>query len=340
MKTEPKKVLFLSDTDPNIEFNDCFKNNGFIVTHIGKKLGHLPDKPILRQFNYLIIALKGIFLRKHYDVVFFWQQYIGIYYLLFSFLFRFQLKPCFLFYVIYKPPKNIILNKIKLNIFVFLLNQNILKKVFFFSKSDLIYKKINREKKVFIKFASYNNYIEKNFTDCLKTDYIFSGGDSNRDYTSLAEIACHFSKEKFVVACTKRDAVLFKKAANIEVYTDSYGDKFSEHIINSKAVIIPLLNPDVVSGQLVILQALQAGKIVFLSNNNFLWDWIDTSSTKKFIIPYTCYEDLEQFLKKTSKELKKCAQLSREYYLNNFSSISMYQHLINEIHSILQKVSL
>ena len=336
MKIDSKKILFLSDTDLEHELFDTFKENDLDITHIGKKLGHLPDKTFFRHLNYLMIAIKGILYRKNYDIVFFWQQYIGYYHLFISTFIRAWLKPCLLFYVIYKPYKNTIWNKIKFNMFHFLLNKNILKKAIFFSKSDLLYKKISQDKKALIKLASYDNFIENNykFNTNSDTGYFFSGGTSNRDYKVFAKIASHFNKEKFVVACTENDAALLKNIANIDIYTDSYGENFSSLIINSKAVIIPILDPNVVSGQLVVIKALQAGKIVFISENNFLWDWVNKEATKKFIIPFSCFEDIELFLNMTNFELEKYSQLSREYYINELSTKSMYKKLINEINKI------
>lgn len=339
MKPNPVKVLFLSDTGLNKDLLDSFETNNIAVHHIGKTMGHLPSKTLFRHWNYFILAIKGVLLRKNYDVIFFWQQYIGYYYLFISIFFCFNLRPCLLSYVIYNPHKKPLIDQIKSCFLYFLLSRKTMKKAVFFSRSDQLFKKITSRRKVIIKLAHYNNYIENNLANMEHAGYLFSGGASNRDYKALADIASYFTKETFIVACTSEDSAPLKNAPNISFHTDAYGDKFSRYILNSKAVIIPLLDPDVVSGQLVVVQALQAGKIVFISTNNFLWDWVEKSKTKKFIIPYDSLEDIELLLKKSDKELAECYRLSRQYYLDEFSTKSMYQQLIDEIHTINTTVS-
>lgn len=109
--------------------------------------------------------------------------------------------------------------------------------------------------------------------------YIFSTGRSNRDYDFLVnavtgsgyslKIACEWSHD------TDDD--------NIEIIHNCYGKEMGEVMRGASVVCIPLHDIHLSSGQLVILQAFQAGIPVIVTRNTSVTDYV-TDGYDGFVI--------------------------------------------------------
>lgn len=334
------KALLLSDIIADDDMVNIFLEKNILLINLGKRLGNLPDKILYRHLHYFIIAFKGLINSHKFDIIIFWQQYIGIYYLLLSFLIFNTNRPCILFYVIYKPLKNRLLNKIKFFIFKFSLRRSICKMTIFLSDQDHLYNKIPNCKKSIIQLTTFSEFIESNhhFNIDFNSGYFFSGGASNRNYDDLIDTAKLMPDHHFAIACSPKCISNRNIPHNLTIYTEAYGDNFDKLLINSKAIILPLKNHKILSGQLVLLKALQAGRIVFISRNCFIKNWLHHSIINKGVI---LMNDINQIMKffnnKSEIELVKISAFNRKFYENHFSTNSVYVEIAKATQSILQQ---
>lgn len=100
---------------------------------------------------------------------------------------------------------------------------------------------------------------------------IFSTGRSNRDYDFLIK-ALSGTRYHAKIACEWTAAT---DDANTEIVHDCYGEKMLETMKVADVVCIPLADTEISSGQLVILQAFQAGKPVIVTRNSSAHDYIN-----------------------------------------------------------------
>ena len=324
-----KSLLYVHDGKYDYTLEKYITHKGMYLYQVNRKVS-ISMSSLLRHLHYFYLAALAITKRKYFDGIIIWQQYIAIYYCLLSYLFPFHYKPLVSAYVIFKRSKKSWLTILKRFFFLLAFNSRFVDKVIFFNKNDCIYSKL--EKRLYIPFTKKKSeYIEKRIADIdSEASYFFSGGASNRDY-SILEVLPMLKKIHIKIACLEKE----KKdihAPQIEYITNAYNDEFDDLILGCRAVIIPLLYPDVASGQIVILKALQAGKCIFISRNNFLEDWLPVEKTEDFIFTFTSSNELNELLCRfSSNELKERGIKARRYFLQNFSQEAFYSSLVSAI---------
>lgn len=110
--------------------------------------------------------------------------------------------------------------------------------------------------------------------ETVKGDYVFSTGRSNRDYDFLTE-ALSKTGVKVRIACGGYVYNGDADTQNVDVLQSCYGKDMLEEMGHSFCVVIPLQDTHISSGQLVILQAMQLGKPVIVTENDTAKDYID-----------------------------------------------------------------
>ena len=103
--------------------------------------------------------------------------------------------------------------------------------------------------------------------------YYLSAGRSNRDYDFLVR-SWPEGEHLHIVCDNGLQTGNGEKGADIQVLTHCYQEEFLAEIANCRAVVIPLQNENISSGQLVILQALMMGKPVIVTRNAAIGDYI------------------------------------------------------------------
>jgi glycosyltransferase involved in cell wall biosynthesis len=115
---------------------------------------------------------------------------------------------------------------------------------------------------------------------------------------------------------------------NLELISDRINDDFRALIIASKAVIMPIVDPNVMSGHLVSIQAMQSSKPVFISRNNFIREWIGDLDDVSFLEMYDTLESLRDILLSLDdKALQKKGAEGRRYLLAHFTEEAFYDEL-------------
>lgn len=336
MSATPKRLLFIGDGGPSPCFDKLCAEKSITVDY-QVRMASIKLSPFKRHGIYLLLALRATLWRKKYDAVFIWQQYVGIYTFILSQFFPFFSRPTFVYYIIFNSKGGGIVSWLKRQLMLGMTQSRFIDKVYFMSTSDLLYPLVPPEKKSIISsYYLHSEYIEQKF-GLIKpgSAYYFSGGASNRDYQFIKMLAEALPTEQFKIACLPHIADnLAPIPSNLEIFTDAYGDAFFDLVLGCKAVLLPLIDPNVMSGQIVCLRSMQAAKHIFITQNNFMVDWLNDVDQLPFI---TMYKDLNEILSILDnfdlETLNNNGYKAREFYFNNFSEEKFYERFVDEINS-------
>jgi hypothetical protein len=296
--------------------------------------------PLLRHLRYFRLAAHAALFRKQHDAVFIWQQYVGVYYFLISIVYPFYRRPCCIYYIIYKAKPGSFISWMKRFLLVRMIHSRHVQKAILLSRCDALYEDIRAEKKILLStYTEKSAYIERRLAEKSaqwNSDY-FSGGVSNRDYSAVKRLAENMGDKKFCVACLPKDLLRISPIPqNMHVNCDAYGDAFEELILSAKAVVLPLVDPNATSGQIVCLRAMQSAKPVFMTRNNFMADWMPDITSLSFLVMYDKLEELRfLLLKLTDRNLQEMGLQAREYYLSHFDEEPFYRGLVDVIEAEL-----
>ena len=329
-----KKLLFVGDGGRSPCLDRLLGLEGITVEYrVRSTLARLSAPK--RHFYYLSLAASAIRARRDHDFILIWQQYVGLYYCLLSLLFPFHRRPVLVYFVIFKRAGHSAVNRVKRFLMLAMIHSRHIARVFFMSRSDELYPLAAESKRaVLSQFYLLSDYIEKRVGENgTAGEYFFSGGASNRDYGELKRLALRMPAEEFKIACFPQTAAtLLPLPANLQVLTDAWDEYFERLIFESKAVILPLVDPNVMSGQIVCLRAMQSGKPVFIKENNFIFDWIKDVGELDFIIAYRDLDDLHSRLQEmTDDDLAVRGANARKYFFDHFSEEALYGRVADEI---------
>ena len=153
-----------------------------------------------------------------------------------------------------------------------------------------------------------------------KGDYLFTTGRSNRDYDFLVG-ALKESTERLVIAC---DSYKGHGGEGVEVDRDCYGEKMRGRMADSFCVIIPLKDPNVSAGQLVVLQAMEMGKPVIATESEGITDYIENAQTG-FIVKKTpeALRGAINMLKQDSELYQRISSQSRRRFMERHTVSAM-----------------
>jgi len=228
---------------------------------------------IIRYIRWFYYSFLIFFNRKKYSNIIAWQQFYGLLFVLYCKLFR--AKKTFTLIVmtfIYKR-KGGFAGRIYESFIKYVVNSRFIDKIIVYSSKEVDYYSHIFESSA-SKFVSIPLGIEQikgtvtnNFDE---GSFILSVGRSNRDYPFLIE-ALKESEFKVKILSDKP----FKTTSeNIEIYNDVCGEDMFAIMRKCFCVVIPLDNPNISAGQLVILQAMQLGKPVIVTESNGIADYI------------------------------------------------------------------
>ena len=335
-----RKVLFVGDGG-NPEILKRLLNDRHIDLEINVKPASLKMLVLLRHVHYFQLAVFAVFSRRKHDSVFIWQQYVGLYYFLLSIVYPFHQRPCCVYYIIYRDSPGSIISWIKRFLMTRMIRSRFVQRAVFLSRCDALYPHIPSAKRILLStYTEKSSYIEKRLMDGsvkIDSDY-FSGGANNRDFLALKHLAESMEEKEFTVACLPRDkARMSPIPKNMRIDCEAYGDAFEELVLTTRAVVLPLEDPNVTSGQIVCLRALQSAKPVFMTKNNFIIDWMPDIASLRFLVMYETLDDLRSLLIGFSdSELQELGLQAREYYLNHFDEETFYRGIVNIIDTQLE----
>lgn len=282
---------------------------------------------LIRYVKYFIIPLKIFFIRMQFKKIIAWQQFYG---LILAFYFRiFKVKKVPKITVmtfIYKPKKTLIIGKLYERFMRYIVSSSYIERFIVFSDSERLYYSdvfgVNPEKFTVLKLG-IEDVREKYPCSVVNERYFLSAGRSNRDYKFLCNAwETIGEREDFhlKIICD----TLHKKNTEFITYLDNcHGEEYLKELSECYAVILPLDDVNISSGQLVMLQAMMLGKPIIVTCNNTVPDYIADEVTG-LIVEKSVDELIEAINKLKNKKIYTLlSQNARSSFENNFSLYSM-----------------
>lgn len=271
------KNIIVTDTKPGANWNfaellSAETNMEWTLLDGGLqyKLTGVKEK-LKRYVNFVVFPCNLVVNRKKIKNIIAWQQYYGLFYALFSKFFHLKKRNyCMIMTFIYNQRKGIF-GKFQYGLVKALLHSCYIDSVLVHSQ----YEKVYYEQLFSLsgKFQSVNLGLEDLTIGIFKQEtppYILSAGRSNRDYDFLFRELGN-TEYPVKIVC---DALREETRSNIQVYDHVHYEKFFQMLADCYCVVISLDNPQISSGQLVILQAMQFGKPVIVTESLAVRDYI------------------------------------------------------------------
>jgi len=287
-----------------------------------------------RHLGYFALAWHAVW--HEVDCVLAWQQFVGLYLLLLYTLMPWRSRPLLLYYVIYKPASSQLLDRLKFRVMRAMTNAQPCAAVYFMSRDDRLYAATPADKRRLIADHPFHSPHIEAYIGAAGADYFFAGGASNRDYAVIRALAEKMPEARFKVACLASQAETMEPLPNLEVRADVSPREFEDMVLQARAVILPLANPSVVSGQLVCLAAMQAGKPIYMTRNNFTAEWIDLDMASHFLAFFERADDLlVQLHSCTDLTLASRGKAAREFYLAHHDPYAVYRVFADALQRVL-----
>jgi glycosyltransferase involved in cell wall biosynthesis len=163
-------------------------------------------------------------------------------------------------------------------------------------------------------------------------DYVFAAGSSNRDYGTFFNAIKDLDTRVVVVA--KRFNLhghLIPK--NVEVLYDVYGDQYYELLKNAQLIVIPLDDPELSSGQMVLLESMGLGKAVIASEVWGVSDYVDDGRNALLVPIHDCVrmKSAIEDLLKDAVRLGEMGVSARQSVQERFSAAEMAKGVSAEL---------
>lgn len=266
--------LFLVDMpiDKEWPFLKGLEESSGLSWNIAYREGRLRIPFFRRLWNFVFYPLRIYTLKKANKIVA-WQQFYGIMYLFYDRLLGHKKVDVSIMTFIYKERSGF-LGKLYKEFLSFSLKSLNLKNIIVFSQS---------EKEFYLKCFPFLQGKIHSLPLCIAPldkglgyerhlvdeNYIFTAGASNRDYDFLISV---LDKTEFHLKIAWGGNVAH--GDNVEILHNVYGEDMYRYLYNCKMVVIPLLDLNISSGQLMLLQAMQLGKPIIVTNNSTIYDYV------------------------------------------------------------------
>lgn len=290
------------------------------------KEGRLSCSKVKRLSNFIYYPLYILLSSSKVKKIVAWQQFYGLMYCFYNRILKTNKSvDVTVMTFIYKEKRGFI-GKLYRAFISFCVHSHNLKNIIVFSRSEVDYYSFifPSIKNKFIFFPLSIEPIDTmrfgSVKDLQAQNYIFTAGSSNRDYDFLIS-ALENTAYNVKIACK---GLKYKHhSSNIEIL-DVFSDKMLEYLFNSRIVVIPLKDLDISSGQLMILQAMQLGKPIIVSNNKGVYDYIDDGETG-FIInnEKDILIDKIEALYKDDKFYELISQNQKKRFIERFSLLNL-----------------
>ena len=114
--------------------------------------------------------------------------------------------------------------------------------------------------------------------------YVFSGGRSNRDYGLLVRAMSGLEANCVIVASASNN-IPAPLPRNVRLFREQYDATFFHLMQDSELVVLPLADPQVSSGQLVLLQAMALRKPIIVTGGAGVIDYVVPGKTAVVVRP-------------------------------------------------------
>lgn len=349
-----KKILIILDSKKYIEKEDSLKKElsklcdpYFYFTDYENRLikffhGISGIGNFLSHISYWMISFTAaVFLfvskRNQYESKIFINPIVGVFY-------------CFLLAVFNKNDKVSVAGFLfvdKKNKLYLAMRENFVKfsykkasKIIVYSKSEIDFYSDRfpslASKFKFVKYGrDYDIFADRKYES--DTQYIASGGVSNRDFNTLACALSILEAKQFVLKCkiaTRPETYsLLCNPSNLEILHNVRIETFGSFLAQSLLVIIPLKNTSLSAGHMALLEAMYLGKIIIVSDIPAVRDYVDErmvffykandANNLADVIEYTFQNNLDKII------LEK-AKLAQQTYYSTYCFSSFLNRIVIE----------
>lgn len=307
-QTTNNKFLIVADCSVSQKFIDILEKElnlcgDLVYIDTSRKT---KTRALARHFSYFLLALYTIFKRKYYKFIIFWQQFIGVYFSLIARVLNVKYPPALMMALIFKERKGVLGRLLKM-IYNLAFQYKVIMGAICYSSFELgYYQSLFPQVKNKFLFVPYGQSTE-DISCCDNIDpngggkpYFFSGGVSNRDYLTLLSVAKNFDF-LFVIACKHRDIKGVKIPPNVKVFYEVSLREFDKLLKKSFGVILLFKDPNISSGQIVLLKAMEFGKPIIVTRSAGVIDYVDESCA--FLVEHKDGNHLRLILKNVISNL-------------------------------------
>ena len=282
------------------------------------------SKRLRRHLSYMIVAVKAFAVKDRYSHIIFWQQFIGFYYgLLTRFSFRRRSLPMALLLPLIYKKRIGALRILYRTAYAFLLSAPGVR--FFIchssSEREAYIKEFGHEftdRMIFVRYGVRMPVVVDR-KENLQSKYFFSGGTSNRDYGTLLEAFSRLD-ERLKIACYHKDVQGLIVPPNVDIIHNIFKGQFLALLEEAAGIILPLSDPSISAGQLVLLDAMRLGKPVIVTRSSGTEDYVGEGEA--LLIEPRSAEAIREAVANFTHDRERAEALGRQArlkYENNFT---------------------
>lgn len=311
----------LDDFKKGIE--DETKEEWIIQSYISNGIRANLWKKMKRYIIYFYAPFKAFLKRKNYKNIIGWQQFYALIFCWFCMIFH--VKKSFNVYIVnftYKSKKGII-GKIYYKFMKKIVNSKYCDYIFVPSKQYIDYCEkelnVNKSKFVVLPFGVPDLYPKYKMYS-IENNYAMAIGRSNRDFDWLIKNWNGIDYPLYIISDTYD--VKDNLSSNIKLITDVSGEKQFEYFANCNIVILPIKDPNICSGDTVLLTGMCFEKNVIVTSPSTLAEMYIEDGGNGFLIDKNS-GNLKELIKKILASHDTIGKKARESFIKNFSRYNM-----------------
>jgi glycosyltransferase involved in cell wall biosynthesis len=160
-------------------------------------------------------------------------------------------------------------------------------------------------------------------------NYFFSGGYSNRDYTSLINVFRDLPHQ-LIIVCSKLNTEIDESAIphNITIVRDVSSDVFDAYVRSAKACIIPIAHDTGAAGQSCLLRYMKNRKVIIATDTGIIREYITNGVSGILVADNHRSLAMAVCAVGTNGEVYRChADAARERFVRLFSGEAIARRL-------------
>lgn len=329
-----KKNVILADCDKE-ELKDLIKglqismNREIYIENCICNEDHGKILNIKRYLLYALYPIKFIFRHKQYEYVIGWQQFYALFFMFYCKLFHLKNMPKVIVCNFTYKEKKGLAGIIYLKLMKYCVSSSHLD--YIHVPSYQVAKKyaddflISIDKFVCVPFGLPDTSKQWKGSKVKEKDYIFSIGRSNRDFDFLVTAWRRMPDDQLLIIASDSYKPKNSLPSNVIHRKDIVGDRQFPYIMNCKAMIIPIKDSMICSGDTVLMKAMSFEKPLIITIPSTLaemyvvngYNGLTVEKNPDYFVKLLC--DLLH----DEKKMKILGKNARESYLKNYSRFSM-----------------
>ncbi|WP_029322999.1 glycosyltransferase [Butyrivibrio sp. AE3004] len=276
-----------------------------------------------RIIGYFWHAFSIFIRRQRYEKIISWQQFYGLIFAYYCILFRTKKTVELTVMTFIYKKKEGCLGNLYFRFIKKILQSGYIDYIVVFSKNE-----VNYYSELFDVNAALFTYMPLGIPEKKKLEattiqlpekFFLSVGRSNRDYDFLFRCANELSQYNIVVITDTLDHIT-DIPNNVYIFNTIRGEEYLKILDRCEAVLIPLKEQNISSGQLVMLQAMQYKKPIIITESNSICEYVK-NEINALIVPKMISEfcNAVKTIANDNCVLEKLASNGYDIFQKNFS---------------------